>query len=124
MTDDQLYTVRQLVLRLKPEEIHHGDCVGADYQFHCICQPAGIKIVIHPPMNDYRRAFCKGDIVLVPNHFLDRNHDIVKATDHLIAAPNSMHEYTRSGTWATVRYARYKKKPITLVFPNGSSKRD
>lgn len=38
-------------------EVHHGDCVGADKDFHDICEKRSIKIVIHPPTNSKDRAF-------------------------------------------------------------------
>jgi hypothetical protein len=36
----------------------------------------------------------------------------------LIATPSTDDEQLRSGTWATVRYARKAKKRIKLIFPN------
>lgn len=48
-----------------------------------------------------------------------RNHDIVDATEWLIATPKKFEEI-RSGTWATVRYAKKVKKPVTIIWPDGS----
>ncbi len=46
---------------------------------------------------------------------LDRNRDIVAAVSILIAAPETDIEEQRSGTWATVRYARKKGIPVVIV---------
>jgi hypothetical protein len=51
---------------------------------------------------------------------LVRDHDIVDAADVLIAMPEGMKEYLRSGTWATVRSTRKRGKRIILVYPDGS----
>jgi len=52
---------------------------------------------------------------------LTRNHDIVDCTELLIACPKSMKEELRSGTWATVRYARKLERPVIIIYPNGIS---
>ena len=65
------------------------------------------------------RAFCKGDETRKQKDYLDRNHDIVDETELLIACPKEPEEITRSGTWATIRYARKKKKKLRIILPNG-----
>jgi hypothetical protein len=50
---------------------------------------------------------------------LERNKHIVHNCGWLIAAPKEDSETLRSGTWATIRYARKLRRPITIVFPNG-----
>jgi hypothetical protein len=37
----------------------------------------------------------------------------------VIAAPMSSAEILRSGTWATIRYARKAGKPVLIIWPNG-----
>ncbi len=49
---------------------------------------------------------------------LDRNLEIVGVVNVLIAAPGTDKEELRSGTWATVRYARKKGIPIVML-PRG-----
>jgi hypothetical protein len=49
-----------------------------------------------------------------------RNHDIVDETELLIACPGELAEAVRSGTWATVRYARKLGRPIVIFWPDGS----
>jgi hypothetical protein len=63
---------------------------------------------VHPPTDDRKRAFCTGNGAdWEPKPYLERNHDIVDETTILIACPNG-EERMRSGTWATVRYARQR----------------
>lgn len=100
------------------KEFHHGDCIGSDAQAHEIAQAFGCKIVIHPPINPSKRAFCKGEItILEPRQYLDRNHDIVDACETLIATPKTSEEELRSGTWATIRYARKTGKNVIVLHP-------
>ncbi len=109
------------------KEFHHGDCVGADEHAHIMIMHSGVfgvflrpHLVIHPPANDRLRAFCEyPDETRDPLPYLDRNHKIVDETDILIATPAGK-EQLRSGTWATVRYAGKKKKPIYLIDPEGN----
>lgn len=102
---------------LEITEVHHGDCVGADEQFHRLAETMGIRVVLHPPILTRNRAFCSADETLDPKPYLERNHDIVDATDYLIAVPKEVEEILRSGTWATYRYAKRHKKPTMLVTP-------
>jgi len=48
-------------------------------------------------------------------HLLKRNREIVKASEFLIAAPDSLTERQRSGTWYTVRYARETEVPVIIL---------
>jgi len=104
------------------DEVHHGDCVGSDKDFHDVCATKEFKIVIHPPKNNKMRANCISEHILPAKDYLDRNHDIVDFTDMLVAFPSSETEEIRSGTWATIRYAKKKNKKILLIFPDGKSK--
>lgn len=95
-------------------ELHHGDCVGADAEANLVGQELGCRVVVHPPADAKKRAWCDGDEVWVPRAYLVRNHDIVDATEVLVAAPLGP-ERLRSGTWATVRYARKEGKEVILL---------
>jgi len=117
MTDDQKEAFKAFLEAHKPEEFHHGDCVGADADAHKIAKKLKIKIVIHPPEDGKHRAFCKGGKILKPKPYLERNHDIVGVCSVLIACPKQKREIRRSGTWATVRYARKMNKALSIMFP-------
>jgi hypothetical protein len=101
------------------DEFHHGDCVGADNQAHDIAKVIGYFMVIHPPTDGKKRSFRWGNILRPKKPYLERNHDIVDECQMLIAAPRLMTEEQRSGTWATVRYARKMDKPRTIILPDG-----
>jgi len=109
--------------RLEPQEIkfHHGGCVGADAQAHLIATKYGMTTVIHPPTNDKHQAYVVPDELRDPKPYLDRNHDIVDDSDLLIACPKSEVEIRRSGTWATVRYARKVDKRLMIIPPEGGN---
>lgn len=98
-------------------EVHHGDCIGADAEFHQMAIERNILTVIHPPDNSRNRAFCLGDKILGQLPYLVRNKAIVLATDLLVALPSTSTETVRSGTWSTVRYARNHKKPVHIILP-------
>lgn len=100
--------------------LHHGDCVGGDAEAHRVWRehPGGL-VHLHPPLDTTGRAFCDFDLTEEPRDFLVRNHDIAVATSVLVAAPRRTVEERRSGTWATVRYARQCGSRVLLVMPNG-----
>jgi len=111
--------MRQL---LEPDggEVHHGDCVGADDQVGSFAAKlSGVTVTLHPPTNPSKRAFCAADEVREAKPYLDRNRDIVDETELLVAFPKGPEE-KRSGTWATVRYARKLDRQIMYVWPDGT----
>lgn len=115
---EQCDALIELMQTLKPSEAHHGDCIGADQIFHEICYQLSIPIVIHPPIDDSKRANCEGAWIIHPaKEYLVRNHDIVNSVDLMFACPNSRNEKQRSGTWATFRYAKKINKPLYLITP-------
>jgi hypothetical protein len=98
-------------------EFHHGDCIGADAEADVIARCVGVHVVIHPPSDPKLRAFCyqPGDGIWATDSYLNRDWDIVRVTDCLIAAPLTESETPRSGTWATVRMAREADRPIAIL---------
>jgi len=118
-----------LVLLKDVDEVHHGDCKGADAQFHrLVCDKTKASIKIRPPINPRLRAYCaadeaRGDYIFPEKEYIERNHDIVDSVGVLIAAPPSLTETTRSGTWATVRYAIKEKTMVFVIYPNGTLER-
>lgn len=103
-------------------EFHEGDCIGADAEAVRIVREVNpsCKIISHPPIADKKRAHAPADKVLPKKEYLDRNHDIVNACEVLIAMPNTELEKVRSGTWATIRYAKKVGKNLLIVYPDGS----
>lgn len=101
-------------------EFHHGDCIGADADAHSEAVAAFFRTVSHPPIVTSKRAFTRNDVELQAKEYLERNRDIVNETYGLIACPKFGLEELRSGTWATVRYARKLKRPILIIRSDGS----
>ena len=95
-------------------EFFHGDCVGADEQAHGIANYLGYRITTFPPQNPSLRAFCEADEVLPAKPYLERNRNIVDASDVLLAAIN-FPASGRSGSWYTYRYAYDQKKRAWLL---------
>jgi hypothetical protein len=119
MTYGQRKAVRRLLLLLRGAEFHHGDCIGSDDEAHDIAVSVGLLPFIHPPRNSSKRAWKSSPNIAETREYLVRNHDIVNQTDMLIATPDGYKEKLRSGTWATIRYARSIHKLIYLVWLNG-----
>lgn len=99
----------------KGDEFHHGDCLGADEDASLIAEQFGLIIHVHPPISDSKRAFTNGHVFYEPRPYLVRNFEIVETCDLLIATPKTNKEVLRSGTWATIRYARKRHKQVVIV---------
>jgi hypothetical protein len=117
----QAAQLRSLLMSFTPSEVHHGDCIGVDALSHAIaielrdCSTTGSpRVHIHPPEDSKQRAFCQYYDVMHPlQPYLVRDREIA-ACDLLVAVPHSRQEQLRSGTWATVRYARGLKYPLII----------
>jgi hypothetical protein len=104
MSDCQIHQFERIVLALSYNllEFHHGDAAGADRQARDLISGSFsryIEIVAHPAGPDP----------------LARNREIVAESDILIAAPLTDKETIRSGTWATIRYARRAGIPVVQL---------
>jgi hypothetical protein len=123
MTENQKLAVEH-ILRVRKEkdivEFHHGDCIGSDAEAAEIAYWLNYYIISHPPIENSKREFSKfSDEELEAEEYLDRNHKIVNVSELMIATPKELSEVLRSGTWATIRYAKKFNKPLIIVFPNG-----
>lgn len=119
MTRPQVFAVvRDLVSGTSfPNWVQHGDCMGSDEEFHAVCLTFGISIGIRPCNIEAKRAHCKilcSGWVAPPMPPLHRNIQMVASVNKLIATPAQPYEYQRSGTWATIRAARKRKKRDVL----------
>lgn len=110
LTEIQKETLAGFIKNMEISEFHHGDCVGADAEVHEFLrfEFPDIKIIVHPPIDEKQRAFCKGDAVLKAKDYMDRNRDIVDSSEVLFALPPE-NSNPRSGTLATIRYSEKKK---------------
>ena len=119
MTPEQRNVIRDLLRSLTDVTVHYGDCIGADNEFFEEALRCGAFTISHPPVNESKRAFTPAHVVLEAKDYIARNHDIVDASVMLIAAPAEYGERLRSGTWATIRYARKVGTPVMLIWPVG-----
>jgi hypothetical protein len=112
--------------------LHHGCCTGADAAAHRIAFDLRMPIVIHPPLNERYKAINLRDgpfVTILPARvYHERNDDIATAADLLIACPQYPEDderSARSGTWQTVRLARWHNVPQILVIePDGYIRSD
>lgn len=128
ITAYQTISLAALIATFEITEAHHGCCIGADAEFlrlirkHYEKLESLVCIYYHQP-EDKKHAFeirpSPIDRVLIPRPYLTRNRNIVDLTDILLACPKTKVEERRSGTWATIRYARRSDKPIYIIFPDG-----
>jgi len=100
--------------------LHHGRCKGADAEAHAIARAHGMRIIGHPPTDRTMEEPLSCDILRERLPYIMRNHAIVDDVVELFAAPSSMREQPRGGTWSTVRYARTCNVLISIVYPDGS----
>jgi hypothetical protein len=124
----KLVVVKVLNLAFNPHtgrsvinEVHVGDCIGADKEFVEMVRrlDKSTRVIGHIPDKNAKRAFCLYTEERAPKPYLERNHDIVEESDFLIATPKEIVEQLRSGTWATIRYARKQGKKVVIIYPNG-----
>lgn len=102
--------------------LHHGDCVGADEFVANLTELTGstMRVIAHPSDMVRYTANAYRTETRPPQPPLVRNHVMVGETEALIALPDSMTERLRSGTWATMRYARDLGRRVTVFWPDGS----
>lgn len=117
----QRQNLMRLLVRAKPAELAHGDCLGGDAEAHMMCMALDIFRRVRPPDNDRYRAFCgladaDGRVfVHPPEPYLARDRQIVHGCDYLIACPQP----GSRGTRYTVGYARQENIPVWLLHPDG-----
>ena len=120
MTDNQKSFLKDIMYLLQDSNgvFVHGDCIGADAEAHEIAIALGYRIFIFPSDIRGMRAYCKGaELVFPPDPPLKRNNFIAGYCNLLIAAPSTKNEVVRSGTWATVRYARKLGTKVFVIEP-------
>lgn len=123
-TQEQRHALWKVLDWLEIDELHHGDCVGADSMAHfTVASMRGPKIVIHPPLDPRLRAFCPDGERREPDEYLVRNRAIVDETSVLVAVVQGK-ERPRSGTWSTVRYARSLIRPVLVIWSDGTVSQD
>ena len=126
MTDiqkEKVDGILQILLIKYPKLIAlHGDCVGADDDFHKICRLLEIPIEIRPCDLVHYRAFCeKASVTYKAEKPMKRNRAIVAQADVMIACPPNFERIKRgSGTWATISFSKKANVLLYIIYPNGS----
>lgn len=106
------------------ETLIHGACIGADQAVHVHFRRLFAYDIW--PSNEEQAAWARQnydpyrDFLHWIKPPLARNQDIVDAGNLLIAVVATPHEKLRSGTWATIRYARRVKKNRYIFQPDGA----
>jgi hypothetical protein len=118
MTRHQREVVEQWLHENRPDEAHHGLCVGSDEEFHWLCRDlGGVWIEGHPPTDPKLRAWLECDVLHPEKPYLDRDWDIVRAGGLLLATPRN--RPWKGGTWRTIGFAHQVKRRTILVRPDG-----
>lgn len=118
-TKAQERAIERILRLMEPKTAHHGDCIGADAQFHEIAARLGCEMHVHPCDITEMRAGKTGVMypVLPP---LTRNKDIVDASEFVISCPYSKPMVRKGGTYRTTQYARAIGKTIFVIYPDGT----
>jgi len=119
LTEPQRDALFTIILDEDPSLVFHGDCIGADKEFNDICKALGVRRLCLPCNLSGQRAYSDAELYQPPKAPLARNHDIVRLSHVMIACPGESSEVLRSGTWATIRYARTAGKRLIIILPDG-----
>jgi hypothetical protein len=144
LTKEQRAVVRKLLSVLDFNEIHHGDCVGADNELVDLAgsswhiketERLGVEnknnwyttvlpVIAYPGKNvagnSDSRAYSRWNTkTLRTERYLTRNRNIVNNVDFVIAAPKEESQVCSGGTWYTINYAIKQKVPLIIVYSNG-----
>jgi hypothetical protein len=132
-TDSQLAWLYQQLEDGRPDEVHHGSCVGVDLAVHHACIDIGIRWVhVWPPVNfKWLAQECiipkgstgKTTVTVHPRmQYLPRDREIVHAATVLKALPKQEEQpepMLWGGTWYTVEFAQRVFKPVDICYPSG-----
>lgn len=124
MTERQTEAVIRLLTLIRPQGFVHGGAIGADAQFHQLVRSISLgtaRITVWPCDIASQQAEGLAGATFMPVMApLARNEKIVVASTVMIATPKTAKEMVRSGTWATIRYARERRTPLFIVWPDGN----
>ena len=121
VTAAQLAGLEELLLALDTDLMLHGNAVGADEAASHVARGLGLGLHAFPSVLKQGRGVA--DTWEQPAPPLERNRRMVDHADAVVAVPAGRVEEQRSGTWATVRYARQRGKPVYIIYPDGEISR-
>lgn len=100
---DHAYVAPDSAEPIAKYRFHHGDEPHGDKEGAALAETYGFEAVPHPP-----KTWTAKDL-------LARDKEIAAVSQLMIAAPRTDKEELRSGTWATVRYARKRLVPVIML---------
>lgn len=143
LSDGQLVALDAVLrgaVRAGSDRILNGLDVGADQEAAALARKLGMKVIGFPAseLGHPRRSTFRADVEFAVRPPLARNRRMASACDRLVACPRQTREFLLaraaargvpvervvvrgSGTWAAVRYALAARKPVLLVFPDGTT---
>lgn len=122
-------------------EFHHGGCIGGDDQLQHIV--GVLRRTLEEDREDFTGPVIElhrgstpekwaddgfADEIHGPEDNIARNHIMVDlldpcGEDEMWAFPGEQAEVLRSGTWATIRYAKKQGVNLYVIYPDGTIER-
>jgi len=120
----QLFNLDYEIERARASLFLHGGAEGADEHADQYASHHLIAVEVYPCTSTRYHYWAGLDDEIVravhtPRPPLVRNKIIAQRCARLIATPSTNEETLRSGTWATIRYAKREFKRVTIIFPDG-----
>jgi hypothetical protein len=106
--------------------LHQGCATGWDAASVPLAKKAGLIVEAHPPIDTRYysvEAFEQSDVLHPPKAFRARDDDIAYASAVILAGPQYPEDDSRSlrsGTWLTIRLARWYGDRVYSCNPDGS----
>jgi hypothetical protein len=105
--------------------LHHGMCEGGDTEIHDLVRDEFPHVIIegHPPKDKKHYVYRPVDRLWPEKEYHERNADIIKEAEVIVACPRYNHAVLRSGTWSVIRRASLAGKKVLIVWPSGRIER-
>jgi hypothetical protein len=120
MNETQKKHVTNTLIELKPSEVHHVMCKGADIDFHNLVRKflPDCKIHGHPGYSAKNKSnetvHVEVDVLHKKDIYFSRNRTIVNVSNLLIGTPYT-EKHTSGGTWYTIDYADRKGSSLIII---------
>jgi hypothetical protein len=122
LSDSQKIMVVNFIRLIKFKCAFHGDCIGADGQFHDLVRENRKKawIEVYPSPYEAMRAFKEGDLTHEAMKAAERDKYMINQGEILLAAPPTK-QPVKSGTWANISFAETCEtiQKIIVIAPDG-----
>lgn len=109
----QKTSVERLLKMFEPTEVHHGDCLGADEEFHNIATRLNLYTASHPQKDEELKANCMANHINLAKSKERANRDLVKVCELLLAAPD-VPEGHFDPTWMVIRTAKRTGRAVVV----------